>query len=334
MDISTSGLVLKGAFDAVQAPLEDSDDDYSIATSIGPGYLARARSGAATVLIPLASAPSAVGRHGGGFSLVPAARVAFCYADRRWEQAAAVLQCTDATLIDTFIVLVLDLARRLKSTIAGASWLDVLEWMEDWQSLLGRSATLSTEQQLGLWGELWLIANAAVPDLLVAAWRGPDGEAVDYYLDGIGLEIKVSKRAHTHYVSQRQLDFPVGRAPAYLLSVWVVPEPAHGVALSELIESLLPRMSDAAGFLRQLAVVGYLPKDRQMYTTRYAVLDAPLWYRTENVPRVRAVDVGISQIRYLVTLDLDHAVEEDAAKSLWRHFCKLEPKFSSDTAKQ
>ena len=51
------------------APSADDANDYRIATSVGPAFLARARSGAPTLLIPLDVAPVTVGRRGGGFSL-------------------------------------------------------------------------------------------------------------------------------------------------------------------------------------------------------------------------------------------------------------------------
>ena len=43
---------------------------------------------------------------------------------------------------------------------------------------------------------------------------------MDFFFDGVALEVKVSRRTHVHHVSQRQIDLPVGEHKAYLLSIW------------------------------------------------------------------------------------------------------------------
>ena len=329
MNDSAQAADLKNAIAAIAPPASDGADDYRIATNIGPAFLARARSGEPTLLIPLAVAPMTVGRRGGGFSLTPAERVAFEFAGRRWEQAAATLACTDSALVDAFLVLVVDSATRFNSITGAPTWPDLLAWVEEWQSLLGRRAVLTGERELGLWGELWVISNAADPDSLVAGWRGPDQEAVDFFFDGVGLEVKVSRRAHQHYVSQRQLDLPLGTHDVYLLSVWVGVEPVRGISLTGLVDELLSRVSDAPALLKRIALLGYTPLDRDQYTTRFVPLEAPRWFRAEDVPRVRAIDPGISQLRYLVSLEIDKAVAPESTGALWRHFCQTEPSFGS-----
>jgi hypothetical protein len=316
---------LKDAFEAANRPSPDGAEDYAIAKAAGCGYLALARSGAPTFLIPLAATPSfGVGRSGGGFSLRPASRVTFRFDARQWDQAAAALECTDAALMDTFCVLVLDLVKRLDASRLEVTWSRILVWLDEWQALLGRRGGLNTEQQLGLWGELWLVSRAAHPDRLVEAWRGPEGDAVDFFLDGIGLEVKVSRNAHVHHVSQRQVDLPVGQHAAYLLSLWVAPEPVRGVSLAQLVDSILGAVSDPARFLRDVALLGYSLMDREQYTLRYVALDAPLWFPGDDVPRIRAADSGISHIRYVVALNPDKCVAKETERDLWRHFCQIE----------
>lgn len=329
MESSAHAASLREALAAIGTPSADDANDYRIATSVGPAFLARARSGAPTLLIPLDFAPVTVGRRGGGFSLTPAPRVAFEHAGRRWEQAAATLECTESNLVDAFFVLVVDIARRLAAA-GEISWPTILAWVEEWQMLLARRAALTAEQQLGLWGELWVISKAANPDPLVTAWRGPEGEAVDFFFDGVALEVKVSRRAHVHHVSQRQIDLPVGAHKAYLLSVWVGIEPVRGISLAELVEAALARVSDAPALLKQIALLGYSPLDRDQYATRFTPLETPLWFRAEDVPRVRAIDPGISQVRYVVTLDIDRSIASEVASGLWRHFCQAKPSIVAD----
>ena len=330
MESSAQATSLREAIAGVDAPSAAEPNDYRIATSVGPAFLARARSGAPTLLIPLDVAPITVGRRGGGFSLAPATRVAFEYGGRRWEQPAATLECTESKLADAFFVLVMDICRRLTSAASGTTWPTILALVEEWQTLLARRAALTPEQQLGLWGELWVISKAVNPDLLVAAWRGPEGEVADFFFDGIALEVKVSKRAHVHHVSQRQIDAPVGVHDAYLLSIWVGIEPVRGISLAELVDTALARVSDPPALLKQIGQLGYSPLDRDQYGTRFIPLDTPRWFRSEDVPRVRAVDPGISEVRYVVTLDIDRSLAGELASDLWRHFCQTESSFVAD----
>jgi hypothetical protein len=324
MDTPQHPSALKNAFESL-GPSSETSEDYTIAMQIGCGYLARARSGMPTFLVPLATVPSSVGRRGGGFSLTPASRVAFTHREHRWEQPAAALECTDIGLSDTFMVLVLDLARRLTVHATEPSWSRVLGWVEEWQALLGRRLVLSEEQQLGLWGELWVLSQATAPDTLIAGWRGPERAAVDFFLNGLGLEVKTSRRAHIHHVSSSQVDAPLGDHSAYLLSMWVSPEPVRGLSLAELVETLMLRVADPSALLKKIALAGYLPSDRNQYSMRYVTLEAPLWFHLEDIPRVRDADAGISQLRYVITLDTDLGLNAAQDDKLWHHFCQTEP---------
>jgi Putative PD-(D/E)XK family member, (DUF4420) len=299
-------------------------EDYRIAAPVGPAFLARGRSSTVTLLIPLAAASGAVARSGGGFTLTSAPRVAFDHGGRRWEQSAAILECTQEKLADAFLVLVTDVARRLPSSAEEITWPKIISWVEEWQALLSRRTTLSVEEQLGLWGELWLMSQAKDADRLFAAWRGPEADAVDFFHDGAALEVKVSRRAHVHHVSQSQVDAPRGEYVAYFLSMWVGVEQVRGVSLAELVDKLLHRVSDPAAFLKQLARVGYSLQDREAYATRFVVLEPPRWFHAEDIPRVRSFDEGISLLRYIVTLDADARLDDEHALDLWRHFCEVE----------
>jgi hypothetical protein len=272
------------------------------------------------LLMPLKTVPSAPGRRGGGFSLNPVTRVAFDYEGRRWEQPAATLECVELHLLDAFLVLVADIARRLASSPIEVTWQAIVGWVEEWQSLLARRPVLTPEQQLGLWGELWAISNSDNRDVLIAAWRGPEGDATDFFLNGIGLEVKTSRQAHVLHVSQRQVESPLGSHQVYLLSIWVGVDPARGVSLAELVDSTLALVSDPPALLKKVASLGYAPLDRDQYATRFIPLETPRWFRAIDVPRVRDIDPRISQLRYVVTLDVDLSLTGELADSLSRHF--------------
>jgi hypothetical protein len=310
---------VRQALDSIGPPSTDEPADYRIARPLGSAFLARARSGAPTLIVPLDHSTAGVGRRGGGFSLNLASRIAFDHASRRWEQPAATLECTEPRFLDAFVVLVADIATRAASTRGGAAWSELLEWVEEWQSLLGHRSILSAEQQLGLWGELWVISLAPETDVLIGGWRGPESEAVDFFLDGVGLEVKTSRRRHVHHISRRQAVLPVGAKPSYLLSLWIGIDPVKGVSLASLAASVLAQATDASDVLRRLSRLGYSPLDREQYETRWVLLEPPSFFRIDDVPAVRTVDAGVSELRYVVQLDGDKALSDDATAALWRH---------------
>jgi hypothetical protein len=310
---------LRQAFERLRPPSK-TDEDYRIVFSMGCAYLACSRSGTPTVLVPLESEVGAIGRRGGGFALNPVARVAFDYNGHRWMQPAATLECTDISLTGTFQVLVADLVRRLEKTTSMSRWSATLDWLEEWQSLLSRRPTLTAEQQLGLWGELWFMSQSREVDTLLSAWRGPESAVIDFFMDDVGVELKVSRRSHVHHVSHRQVDTPVGDKQAYLLSMWIAPDPVKGVSLAELIDWLVATVSDPPLLLKKLSLVGCSIHDRYQYGTRYVLLEEPRWFRVEDVPRIRVFDEGISDIRYVVTLDLDKSLSDSAVQDLWGRF--------------
>ncbi len=310
--------VLAAALEASTAPVATDEEDFSIAASIGHAFLAKARNGRPALLVPLAGGPAgiAIGRHGGGFSLSPPQSVAFRYSQRRWEQAAATLQCTDERVATAFLVLASDVARRLDESGGDVEWGTLLHWVDEWQALFGRRTVLTADAQLGLWGELWLMSQALPPDRLAEAWRGPTGDSVDFFIDGIGVEVKTSCRPHVHHVSVQQVQAPVGLHESYLVSIWVKPDPAAGISLQDLVDGLLARVTDSAALLRRLGDVGYSPLDRDQYCERFVELDTPLWFVADAVPTVRSIDPGVSSVRYVVRLDSDSALPSELAAEM------------------
>jgi hypothetical protein len=317
MPLQTEVARLRQITDAVRPPPAGGTEDYRISAELGAALLGRGRSGRVALLVPIASAAGAVGRSGGGFTLSSSAKVVFEHHGRRWEQPSAILECTDVSVEDAFLVLVSDIAARLGSRASDVTWRDVLASVEEWQALLGRRSLLTSEEQLGLWGELWVIQRASYPDQLVAAWRGPSRDPVDFFCDGMGVEIKTSRRSHVHHVAQSQVDDPSGDNESYLLSLWVGSDPVRGSSLGQIVADILGRLDDPAAFLRKLGAAGYSPQDQQEYSEKYVTLEPASWFHIRDVPRVRAVDDGVYDLRYTVALDMGRRIDDAHALGLW-----------------
>lgn len=298
--------------------LKPGRNDFQIAARVGAGFVARTRSGGVAWLVPLDEAPQTTGRRAGGFVLAPNAQVAFEFEGKKWKSPAAVWESTDPELLETFLVLLEDAAQRLGST---TTWPLIVSFVDEWQNLLARRAPLSIEQQLGLWGELLVLSSSKNPDQMLAAWIGPDAGAVDFFVDGVGLEVKTSRKRHSHHVSLSQVAQPVGAKEAFTVSFWVNADPVAGRSLMELIDEIDDRVADQALFLKQLSKLGFAMADRESYrATRFVELERAMFIKSSDIASVENSNPAITQIRYVVALDETAALEGAERSRVCRHF--------------
>jgi Putative PD-(D/E)XK family member, (DUF4420) len=292
---------------------------FDLLGELGSVYVACSPDGYPSVVIPLPDRP-----HGGatlrsaGCEVSSFDELDFSTGDKIWRSPAAALVCLESNLLDAFCVLVVDVVRRLPDprTFAG-----VLTLIEEWLALLQPRPRLSPEAELGLWGELWFASKARNLDALLAGWRGPEHDNTDFFINGSSVDVKTSRVSGIHHVSHGQLTLP-DQVSAWLLSIWVKPDPAAGThaSLAGLADFMIGAAEDQALALRSLALAGYSPADRECYLRRYAVLQEPCWYAVSTVPRVRAFDQGVSNLRYQVNLSDVSPESPTAAEALWRHF--------------
>lgn len=293
-------------------------DDFQLAAKVGAGFVARTRAGNSAWVVPLENAPETSGRRAGGFVLAPLSDVAFEFEGKRWNSAAAIWESTESDLLDAFLVLIGDAAQSLGPS---PSWKTIVEYVDQWQSLLARRPALTPEQQLGLWAELSIVDRSSRPEVLVSGWRGPEGDPVDFFVDEVGLEIKASRRRHAHHVSQSQADNPVGARESFTLSVWAGSDPVSGTSVVDLVERVFARVVDKPQLLRKLAKVGFSLADQETYrSTKFVELEPFVLFRTDDIPRVHEVDPAISELRYVVTLNSEDGLGASDAARVGSHF--------------
>lgn len=292
-------------------------DDYALLAEVYGAYAARSQVGLPTLVVPLTAGDvPTVGRRASGCELLGHSSIRFVYKGREWTGPAAALVCTDADLVDVFAVLATDVAGRVRD---GATWAALVTSVEEWQTLLTPRGKPSPEAELGLWGELWFLAQSSDSGRLLTAWRGPEGDATDFFIDGKAAEVKTSRSCRQHYVSQSQVGSPAGDNEAWMVSIWVKADPGADT-VPALVDRLLARAPERAEALKCLARAGYSPGDRHNYNSGFAVLSEPEWYAASEVPRVRAVDPGVSHLRYHISLDERCRADKKMASRLWRHF--------------
>lgn len=296
----------------------ESATDYQLLAEHDGAFAARSKAGLAALVLPVAGlGPAATGRRTSGCELVGHSSLHFVYRGNAWDGAAAALICSDPELVDTFAVLADDVLTRTRGTF---TWPSIVAVVEEWQNLLMPRGRPSKEAELGIWGELWFVEQSRNIDRALSGWRGPEGDATDFFHDGVAVEVKASRTERQHFVSQAQVDMPVGLNDSWLLSLWVKVDPGSGLTVPSIADAILARSADQADALRRLAQSGYSPADRREYTSGFALLSEPEWFATSDVPRVRAADPGISQLRYRAALDKARRADKVTTERLWRHF--------------
>jgi hypothetical protein len=155
----------------------------------------------------------------------------------------------------------------------------------------------------------------------LAAWRGPEAEQVDFVGGGVGVECKAGMRRLEHWISQEQVSRPLGDLSVYLLSLWVALDAVGGATLSEMVSKAAAAASDLAALEEKLLAAGYSRADAHRYRLRLRVLEPPMLFPINHLPRVRSADAGVSHIRFLATLNEDDALEPEAVVSLLARLC-------------
>jgi hypothetical protein len=253
------------------------------------------------VVVELASLPAQVHRLTQGLALRSVSAANFTFRQRQWKSAAAIIECRSERFLPSFSAFVESLSDRLPTE--QVSIVDVLAVFEEWEALFARAGRLTTDDELGLWGELWFILQGKRVDNLVGSWVAADNPNTDFFGAGVGIEVKTSLLRLRHHISLIQVEAPVGDASAYFVSLWVAEDRESGSSLGELVDDVGSRCLDRQAFEKKLLARGYSHEHRDVYTSKFLMLEEPHVFQAQTIPRVRQVDSGVSRVRYVASLD-------------------------------
>lgn len=301
--------------------VQASSPRFQIRAEIEGSYLATSEGGRETLLVPVTDSRPPLERSTGDVILSFRAQVRFDVLGSEFTANAAIIECANVELGETFRVLATDIAHSLRAGTVRPTPQEVSLALSRWEELLRSKRVLSRDEELGLWGELWLLLQLPATDMAVSSWRGPDAEWVDFVGGGLGIECKTSRRRLEHFVSQEQLTRPLGDLEVYLLSLWVDTDAVAGQTLSDLVTVMDGRLGDRREFEEKLLVSGYSRVDAHRYKLRLRVLEPPILFRTAEVPRVRELDPGVSHVRFMVSLDEGLAIPAPTALSTMMRLC-------------
>lgn len=102
---------------------------------------------------------------------------------------------------------------------------------------------------IGIWGELFVIANSVDPGAMVDAWHSAEDQLFDFAAPGSRLEVKTTTRPNrVHVFNLRQLMTRAGQN-GRVVSVMTT-ETDNGTSVSDLVEMIESRLS--SDFDRQM----------------------------------------------------------------------------------
>lgn len=168
----------------------------------------------------------------------------------------------------------------------------------------------------GLWAELWIVAQARDPEVLLQAWHTEPSDAYDFNSGLERIEVKsTSQSGRKHAFSHGQLKPPAGTKVA-IASVFVKSS-GGGQTISELTERIRRRVASIRT-LRRLDFVIARTLGIDWRTGVEAAFDSEVateslrFFAVDDVPSLSAdIPSGVSDIRYVSDLSGAEALYVD-----------------------
>lgn len=171
---------------------------------------------------------------------------------------------------------------------------------------------LGPSEQIGLFGELWVLSNVLFPTVgsqICHLWSGPDGERHDFVGEGVHVEVKTTTRSEPKHEISRldQLRAPAGKR---LLLVSILLERSLGgeETLADRVDEVRERLGNEGHaidvFDAQLAKLGWHEGLRQTGSLlRFTFRDVHVFEVCGQFPRLPDDYVpppGVSGVKYFI----------------------------------
>ncbi|WP_085728052.1 PD-(D/E)XK motif protein [Pseudomonas sp. R37(2017)] len=173
---------------------------------------------------------------------------------------------------------------------------------------------LSAAEQIGLFGELWVLSNVLLPTIgprVSHLWSGPEGERHDFIGQGVHVEVKTTTRLEPKHEISR-LDQLKAPASKRLLFVSVMLERSLGgdETLADRVDEIREKLvSDGRAldvFDSRLAQLGWHEGLRQTGALlRFTFRDVHVFEVAGNFPRLPddyVPPLGVTGIRYSINV--------------------------------
>jgi hypothetical protein len=227
---------------------------------------------------------------------------------RAGEQAWAELLVDDPDVFRRALPVVWRIADRIQLELVSFAEA-VVSTLADFRELLEGTSVLSSDREVGLFGELTVV-DCLVSTLggarAVAAWRGPNGDEHDFDLGSGDLEVKSTlSEKRIHWIgSLSQLEPTPGRT-LWLLSVQLTTGLTDALTITDLVAKLRSRLvgADLEAFEKKLYSTGWRDKYRATMRRRFRLRSTPLLLPVDEAfpaltqDRIAAAGMPLSRLR-------------------------------------
>jgi hypothetical protein len=156
------------------------------------------------------------------------------------------------------------------------------------RSIISSRRRLSTDQQLGLIGELLVVRrllDTTTETDVVGWWLGPLAEQHDFALPGFDVEVKTTtSERRTHLISGTGQLQPNPHRALWLVSIQLTRAGgAEGISLAQLVGDVRSRLTASRqGFLEHLVRLGWRDDDEDLYHDRFLLRSRPAAYPVDD----------------------------------------------------
>lgn len=191
------------------------------------------------------------------------------------------------------------------------------------------AADLGPSEQIGLFGELWVLSNVLIPTLGAKAcflWGGPDGERHDFVGDRVHVEVKTTTRSEPKHEISRLDQLRVPREKRLLLvSVQLERSLAGDATLADQIDELMTKLGNHGRAIDALETnlkkIGWHDGLRQDGSLlRFTLRDVQVFEVAGGFPRLPddfRPPPGVASIKYVIDVSAVPALGvEDVEQAL------------------
>jgi hypothetical protein len=229
----------------------------------------------------------------------------------------------ETTLEDIFILLINDIIEELQVISTELEAINAIHMkINEWRRLFERLSTegLNSEQQVGLYGELFVIKRLIENDIdanqVVQSWLGTTGSNHDFSFGTRGLEVKTTRANYPtlKITNEMQLDTE-GLEHLFVILLSIDVRDAITNTLPSIIGDiqllLIKNGSSLSLFNQKLQDIGYFKDHEDQYKMiSYHLRDYIIYEIKENFPRIDRNRIGTKAI-FNVSYQINLAYCED-----------------------
>ena len=166
--------------------------------------------------------------------------------------------------------------------------------LDSYRQLLSSLGRLSEQQELGLFGELFVLNHlmgSVGEDRAVSSWRGPMREEHDFGLDRFDIEVKATlSEDRSHRISSLTQLEPSPNRNLWLVSLQFTTHGVGGTTLPESIQTMMDAMLSLtvrSMFVERLMDAGWDLAHSNLYTRQFTLRSEVLTFRvTSEFPAI------------------------------------------------